>query len=89
MKVTSLSKKKAPTGESIPRGRPRKQIMIKVTIVPESKGKVVEVAMSMNISSSKITEPTLYNKAVNDPIYVWCWSKAIKNKLQNLENHQT
>lgn len=38
-------------------------------------------------ANSKIYKPISYNKAVNNPIYDWHWYKAIKDKLQALENH--
>lgn len=60
-------------GKPKPRGRPRKQIVIEKTVVPESRREVKEVAMSMTESGSKITKPTLYDKAVNDPIYGRRW----------------
>lgn len=40
--------------------------------------------MSMTKAISKIYEQTLYNEAVNNPIYGQRWHKAIKNRLQNL-----
>ena len=45
--------------------------------------------MSMTESRSKIHEPTLYDKTVDDQIHGRRWQEAIENKLQNLENHQT
>lgn len=38
-------------------------------------------------SSSKVYESLLNNKVVNNLIYGYKWRKAIKKKLQNLENH--
>lgn len=87
MKVALLSKK-IPAGQPKPRGRPKKQIVIEKTTVPESRGEVEEVAILMTESGSKITKPTLYDKAVNNPIHDKYWREAIKDKLQNLEKHQ-
>lgn len=48
-----------------------------------------EVAMSITKTTSKIYEPRLYDKAVNDPIYGRRWRETIEKELQNLESHQT
>lgn len=48
-----------------------------------------EQTMSITESSNKIKEPKSYKKPVsNHPIHGRCWKKAIKDKLQNLENYQ-
>lgn len=49
----------------------------------------LEQAMSITESNSKIHKPGLYDKAVNDPIHGRRWQEAIKDELQNLENHHT
>lgn len=45
--------------------------------------------MSITKLSSKIYEPSTYKEATNNPIYGRQWRKAIKKKLQNLDNHHT
>lgn len=45
-------------------------------------------AMSIRESNSKIMEPKWYKKVISNPIYGCCQTKAIKDKLQNLENYQ-
>lgn len=96
---TSSLKRKAPAGEPRPRGRPRKIILTEATILLKNdrptvaekalnKGQI-ETTMSIIKCSSKIRKPTLYNKAINDAIHGQRWREAIKEKLQNLENHQT
>lgn len=94
--TTSTSKRKAPAGEPRPRGRPRK-IVVTEAIAPvadepqidPTESQQYEVAMSLTEAGSKIYEPQSYNEAVNDPIHGRRWREAIKEKLQNLENHQT
>lgn len=81
LEITPSSKRKARAGEPKPRGRPRKQIVVEETATPESQGKVEEVAMSMTESSSKISEPTSYNEAVNNPIHGRRWREAIEDEL--------
>ncbi len=49
----------------------------------------LETAMSITEYSSKIYEPTSYEKATNDPVHDKRWQEAIKEELQNLKNHQT
>lgn len=89
-------KKKAPAGEPRPQSRPQKNPMIEptaVSIVPPIKIEDVKeqqkVAMSITETSSKIHKPKIYDEAVNNPIHGRRWQKAIEDKLQNLENHQT
>lgn len=36
----------------------------------------------------KIHGPRSFNEAINNPIHGWHCRKAIKEELQNLENHQ-
>lgn len=45
--------------------------------------------MSATEISSKVYEPKTYDKAINDPIYGRRWKEAIKDEIQNLENHHT
>ena len=40
-------------------------------------------------TSSKIHKPETCKKAISDPVYFWRWKVAIKEEIQNLENHHT
>lgn len=85
------NKKKAPVGKPKPRGRPQKnpiEVCIEILIEPDIVGEE-EVAMSITKTTSKIYEPGLYDKAINNPVHGRRWREAIKKKLQNLESHQT
>lgn len=80
LETSPTLKRKAPTGEPRPRGRPRKkQALIgpptEITTAEQDevdeevvtgKEQEHEVAMSITESSSKIHEPKTYNEAVND-----------------------
>lgn len=87
LEVVPLSKRKTLAREPKPRGKPKKQVVVKGTAVPESRGKVKEVAMSMIESSSKIIKLTSFDEAINNSIHGRRWQEAIEHKLQNLENH--
>lgn len=45
--------------------------------------------MSLTETNSKIHEPKLYNKVIDDLIHSYYQKKAIEEELQNMENHQT
>lgn len=97
--TTTAAKRKAPAGEPRSRGRPQKIVVTETTsiadlpIKPEANADkeqcIKEVAMSITEATSKIDEPTSYDEAVNDAIHGRRWREAIKDELQNLENHQT
>lgn len=59
------------------------------TLVENQHDRTKKVTMSITKSSSKIYESSLYNKAVNDLIHGDRQREAIKEELQNLENHWT
>lgn len=99
----AASKKKAPTGEPRPRGRPKK---IQVTenstgqrVEPEKKKSVdnktaeatemIEKAMSATETSSKIYEPKTYEEAMSDLVHSRQWREAIEEEIQNLEKDST
>lgn len=66
------TKRKTPTGETKPRGRPQKNPIIETRIKipsPEVGDKEEEVAMLITETTSKIYEPGLYDEAVNDPVH--------------------
>lgn len=69
LEMVLLLKRKVLVGEPNPREKPRKQVVIKKIAIPESRGEVKEVAISMTKSSSKITKPTLFDKVVNNSIH--------------------
>lgn len=95
----TLPKRKAPTGEPKPRGRPRKIILITTNTslnetpqlpVTESGLNIgPEVAMLASETSSKVYEPISYEEAVNDPIHGRRWREAIDDELDNLATHHT
>lgn len=59
-------------------------------IVEEAPNKEqTKIAMLITKYSSKIRKLIFQNKAINDAIYGQKWKKAIEEKLQNLDNHQT
>lgn len=65
-------KKNALAGEPKRKGGPKKQIIIKETIILESQSKVKEVAILITEFSSKISKPALYNEVVNNLIHDKC-----------------
>lgn len=50
---------------------------------------IYATAMSATKISSKIYEPTLYEKAISNPVHGRQWREAIEEELQNLEPHNT
>ncbi len=46
-------------------------------------------AMSATEIRSKVYEPKIYNKAINDPIHGRQWKETIEDEIQNLENDYT
>lgn len=72
LEIVLLSKRKVLIKELKLRKKLKKQIVVKETIILESQDEVEEIAISMIVFSSKITKPTLYDKAINDPIYGRC-----------------
>lgn len=88
LKTVISLKTKAFTGEPRCKSRSKKQIIIEKTS-REILGKIEEIIILIAESGSKIYKPILYNIAVNNPFHKQRWQKAIEDKLQNLENHQT
>lgn len=60
---------------------------MEIVILVKDQCKEIEVAISVNKSSSKIYELSLYNKVVNKSFPDYKQRDVIKKKLQNLANH--
>lgn len=61
-----------------------KSIAIKLAIIKNE----YKITILTTKYKSKIYKLILYNKITNNSIYSCHWQKTIKEKLQNLKNHQ-
>lgn len=63
----------------------------KLVTEESAKGSIftAEKIMSAIEVSSKVYKPSLYEKAISDPMHTRQWKEAIEDEIQNLENHQT
>lgn len=57
--------------------------------IPLLSSSTTEQAMSTTETSSKVCEPTTYDKAVLDPIHGRKWREAIEEEIDNLDSHNT
>lgn len=55
----------------------------------ENHGEIIEKVISATEISNKIYKPATYEEAISNLIYSQYWKKAIKEKIQNLEDHHT
>lgn len=95
--LLQLLKQKLSTSEPRPHGWPRKVVQIEENyVVPSLHNGLADVgetqadtAISAIEVDSKIYEPRTYNNAITDPVHGQKWKDTIKEKLSNLEQHNT
>lgn len=62
---------------------------LNITNINERNSINAEKVMFATEISNKVYKPTIYKKAISNPIYSRRWKEAIKEEIQNLEDHPT